>query len=63
MSGGFFERWVEIDWPSEIPNDCTNLVEDADCIDRGLTTMCPSCWEYRRRVCEYYSDWATVSSK
>jgi hypothetical protein len=56
MIGDFFEQWVEVDWPREITNDCTNLVEDADCIERKLTTKCPSCWEYQRRMDMYYSN-------
>jgi hypothetical protein len=63
VNGDFFERWVNVDWPPEIPNDCTNLVEDSDCIDRNLSTMCPSCWEYNRRMAEYYSGWGLAPSE
>jgi hypothetical protein len=56
MIGDFFEQWVNIDWPLEISNDCANLVDSEDCIARNLMTKCPSCWEYQRRMDEYYSN-------
>lgn len=57
MIGDLFEKWVYVDWPHEIPNDCTNLDNDRDCLEKNLPALCPSCWEYSRRIEVYYSDW------
>ena len=63
MNGSVFENWVNVDWPADIPSDCTNLVEGEDCLERNLPTACPSCWEYQRRMDEYFSDGALATSK
>lgn len=47
---GDWDEYVKRNWPSGVPRDCTKLVGERDCLERGVSELkwCASCAEYER---------------
>jgi hypothetical protein len=46
--------YVTANWPEDVPSDCTQLVDDRDCLERDLPDeeWCESCRTYDRLLIE-----------
>ena len=59
-----FDEFVKAAWPLAIPNDCTALNDDSDCLDRIVwpekPNLCASCAKYEE-LCGVYEEFRSIA--
>jgi hypothetical protein len=52
-----FDEYISANWPAGVPEECTKLINNQDCLERGCPTpraeCCDSCNAYAD-LCEQY---------
>ena len=46
------DKYVLENWPNDVPRDCTNLINQLDCLTRGDENYCLSCKTFDKLASE-----------